>query len=106
MLAKAQQAKQVGNEARKRRLDEDGDGISYEEFVDHLARGTVAPAAMGKRGMQAKEAMGVADLDPAFLGHNKKIAHTKYVSLQERGHWHAGRVRRAAVSCHLLGCWS
>ena len=40
--------------------DADGDGgISYEEFVDKLARGTVAPAAMGKRGMQSKEAMGV-----------------------------------------------
>ena len=40
--------------------DQDGDGgVSYEEFVDKLARGTVAPAAMGKRGMQSKEAMGV-----------------------------------------------
>ena len=39
------------------------------EFVDMLARDTVAPAAMGKRGMQAQDAMGVADLDRAFLGH-------------------------------------
>ena len=40
--------------------DADGDGgVSYEEFVDKLARETVAPAAMGKRGMQSKEAMGV-----------------------------------------------
>jgi len=40
--------------------DQDGDGgVSYEEFVDKLARGTVAPAAMGKRGLQSKEAMGV-----------------------------------------------
>lgn len=42
-------------------IDEDGDdGISYEEFVDKLARGTVANAAMGKRGLQSLEAMGVA----------------------------------------------
>ena len=34
-----------------------------------LARDTVAPAAMGKRGMQAQDAMGVADLDREFLGH-------------------------------------
>jgi len=40
--------------------DADGDGgISYNEFVDKLARETVAPAAMGKRGMQSVEAMGV-----------------------------------------------
>ena len=40
--------------------DHDGDGqVDYKEFVDVLARDTVAPAAMGKRGMQAKEAMGV-----------------------------------------------
>ena len=40
--------------------DTDGDGqVSYNEFVDHLARDTVAVAAMGKRGMQADEAMGV-----------------------------------------------
>lgn len=40
--------------------DADGDGgVSYEEFVDKLARETVAPAAMGKRGMQSLEAMGV-----------------------------------------------
>jgi len=49
-------------------VNNDGD-IDYKEFVDTLARDTVAPAAMGKRDMQAKEAMGVADLDPAFLGH-------------------------------------
>jgi len=40
--------------------DQDGDGgVSYEEFVDKLARGTVSNAAMGKRGLQSKEAMGV-----------------------------------------------
>ena len=50
--------------------DTDGDGlVDYQEFVDALARDTVSLAAMGKRGMQAKEAMGVADLDPSFLGH-------------------------------------
>jgi Ca2+-binding EF-hand superfamily protein len=53
-------------------IDPDGDGVSYEEFVDHLARGTVAPGAMGKRGMQSKEAMGedgfkMLDMQ---LGHN------------------------------------
>ena len=31
----------------------------------------VAPAALGKRDMQAEEAMGVASLDKAFLGHSK-----------------------------------
>ena len=51
-------------------LDDDG-GVSYEEFVDKLARGTVAPAAMGKRGMQSKEAMGVdsQEMLAAQLGH-------------------------------------
>ena len=41
-----------------------GDGeVDYKEFVDVLARETVTLAAMGKRGMQAKEAMGVDDLE-------------------------------------------
>jgi len=31
----------------------------------------VAGAAMGKRGMNSQEAMGVADVDPEFLGHKK-----------------------------------
>jgi len=40
--------------------DHDGDGeVDYKEFVDVLARDTVAPAAMGKRDMQSKQAMGV-----------------------------------------------
>lgn len=53
-------------------LDEDGDGgISYEEFVDHLARGTVAPSAMKKRGMQSKDAMGV----DAFEMLNQQLGH-------------------------------
>jgi hypothetical protein len=44
--------------------DADGDGsVNYMEFVDALARDTVAPAAMGKRGMQPKEAMGRDDLE-------------------------------------------
>jgi len=56
--------------------DSNGDGqISYEEFVDALARDTCAPAAMNKRGMQAMEAMGAADVDPTFLGHGPKIKH-------------------------------
>ena len=50
--------------------DRDGDGqVDYKEFVDVLARDTVTLAAMGKRDMQALEAMGVADLDKEFLGH-------------------------------------
>lgn len=51
--------------------DNDGDGqIDYKEFVDALARDTVTLAAMGKRDMQAKEAMGADDLDAEreFLG--------------------------------------
>jgi len=54
--------------------DRDGDGgVSYEEFVDKLARGTVASAAMGKRGMQSKEAMGVDSQE--MLAH--QLGHTK-----------------------------
>ena len=47
------------------------------QFVDALARDTVTLAAMGKRDMQALEAMGVADLDKEFLGFNRKIKNTK-----------------------------
>ena len=44
--------------------DDDGNGeVNYKEFVDALARDTVAPAAMGKRDMQAKEAMGQDDVE-------------------------------------------
>lgn len=43
------------------------------QFVDVLARDTVAPAAMGKRGLQSQEAMGVAALDSSFLGHHKAV---------------------------------
>ena len=51
--------------------DLDGDGVSYTEFVDKLARETVAPSAMGKRGMQSAEAMGVDafELMDQQLGH-------------------------------------
>ena len=50
--------------------DRDGDGhVDYKEFVDALARDTVAPAAMGKRGMQAKEAMGVGVPRPPMASH-------------------------------------
>ena len=52
--------------------DGDGDGeVNYKEFVDVLARDTVAPAAMGKRDMQSKEAMGVdsQELLAKQLGH-------------------------------------
>ena len=47
------------------------------QFVDALARDTVTLAAMGKRDMQALEAMGVANLDKEFLGFNRKIKNTK-----------------------------
>ena len=60
--------------------DDDG-GVSYEEFVDKLARGTVAPAAMGKRGMQSKEAMGVDAyqvLDQQI--HGEKVKHAYSMS--------------------------
>lgn len=44
--------------------DQNGDGvISYQEFVDGLVRETVALAAMGKHGMQPKEAMGVDEYE-------------------------------------------
>ena len=52
--------------------DNDGDGeVDYKEFVDVLARDTVAPAAMGKRDMQSKQAMGVdsQELLAQQLGH-------------------------------------
>jgi len=54
--------------------DQDGNGeISYEEFVDALARETVSNAAMGKRGLQSKEAMGVDAQEMLVhqLGHSK-----------------------------------
>ena len=59
--------------------DQDGDGgVSYEEFVDKLARETVTTAAMGKRGMQSLEAMGVdsQEMLAEQLGH-KKLAKFK-----------------------------
>ena len=55
--------------------DDDSGGIGYEEFVDHLARGTVTPAAMGKRGMQSKEAMGVDG--QAWIDDSKQRGHRK-----------------------------
>jgi Ca2+-binding EF-hand superfamily protein len=57
------------------KCDHDGDGgIDYKEFVDHLARDTVAPAAMGKRDMQSKQAMGVdaQEMLNLQLGHGKE----------------------------------
>ena len=58
--------------------DHDGDGqVDYKEFVDVLARDTVAPAALGKRDMQAKEAMGVESLDKAFLGHGNAVKNAR-----------------------------
>ena len=66
--------------------DEDDDGgIGYEEFVDALARGTVSNAAMGKRGMQSKEAMGVArhEMLGEQLGHGKKESFVPTVNKEE-----------------------
>jgi hypothetical protein len=51
--------------------------VDYKEFVDVLARDTVAPAALGKRDMQAKEAMGVESLDKAFLGHGNSVKNAR-----------------------------
>lgn len=68
-------------EALIQSCDKDGDGqISYQEFVDALAQDTVAVAAMGKRGMNAMEAMGTHDVDPTFLGHGSKIKHAYSMS--------------------------
>jgi len=54
--------------------DTDGDGqIKYDEFIDHLARDTVATAAMGKRGMQSKDAMG----EDAYALLNEQLGHKK-----------------------------
>merc|ERR1712070_80256 len=47
--------------------DDDG-GISYDEFVDNLARDSVTISAMGKRNMQSGDMK--AELDAA-LGHQK-----------------------------------
>lgn len=66
--------------------DENGDGqISYNEFVDVLARETVMMDAMKKRGMQSKEAMGVDAY--AMIDHQMgrtKIKNEKYVSAHEK----------------------
>ena len=52
--------------------DYDGDGqVDYKEFVDVLARDTVAPAALGKRDMQSNEAMGV----DAYEMLNQQLGH-------------------------------
>ena len=54
--------------------DSDGDGkVNYDEFVDVLARDTVALAAMGKRGMQSKQAMGV----DAYAAMDEQLGHAK-----------------------------
>jgi len=58
--------------------DKDMNGqINYDEFVDALARDTVAPAAMNKRGMQSKDAMGTSafEMIDAQLGHGAKTKH-------------------------------
>ena len=58
----------------------DGDnsgGIDYKEFVDALARDTVALSAMGKRDMQSKEAMGVGMFDEIGVKYGTVKPHTK-----------------------------
>ena len=52
------------------------DTQTHKQFVDALVRDTVAPAAMGKRGMQSQEAMGVSAyeaLDQEI--HGQKVKH-------------------------------
>jgi len=62
--------------------DKDGDGISYEEFCDTLARDTVAPAAQGKRDMQSGAAMGVSAFEQLDLqlGHGVASKHAYSMS--------------------------
>ena len=60
-----------------------GDGfINYDEFVDALARDTVAPDAMGKRGMQSDEAMGVS----AFALLEEQLGHKKVENFKMPGY--------------------
>ena len=64
------------------KCDHNADGeISYEEFVDALARDTVAVAALNKRGMNAREAMGV---DSSGGDSGGKVRNHKFVPLLER----------------------
>ena len=67
-------------------IDTNGDGqINYTEFCDGLARDTVAPAALGKHGMQSLEAMGVSafELMDKQLGHSGKIKNYKMPSVKD-----------------------
>jgi len=58
-------------------VDTSGDGVvNYDEFVDALARETVAIDAMGKRGMQSKEAMGVSAFE--LLDQQLKVKKDKF----------------------------
>lgn len=62
------------------KVDKSGDGsVDYKEFVNVLARDTVAPAALGKQGMQAKDAMGCDG-----MGKKAKVMNVKYVPLLDR----------------------
>ncbi len=66
-------------------VNKDGE-IEYNEFVDGLSRETVAIAAMGKRGMQSDEAMGVSAfelLDSQLKRKRDKFA-PKYVSEKQK----------------------
>jgi len=76
--------------------DENGDGqVSYNEFVDALARETVADAAMGKRGLQSLEAMGVCsqDLLAQQMGHVKHKNVKMDLHSGEGTDFHAGETK-------------
>jgi len=60
----------------------DDDEIDYDEFIDVFARDTVAPAAMGKRDMQSKEAMG----EDAYELLNEELGHKKIKNFKMEGY--------------------
>jgi len=73
-------------------VDSDGNGtIDYKEFVDVLAHDTVAPAAMGKRGMSTLEATGVDGTEHLDYQVGRKTAAQK----KKERDFHAGGGHRA-----------
>ena len=85
--------------------DDDG-GISYDEFVDNLARDSVTMAAMGKRGLQSKEAMGVMN---ALVVHlegklsNKSFALAKFEKKSTLDRRHVHGAARLVLPSALAG---